>query len=336
MQMPGRKYAQANSGYRYGFGGKEKNDEIVGEGNIFDYGFRIYNPRLGRFLSVDPLAPSFPWYTPYQYAGNKPIWAVDLDGLEETAYTMYLDRVFSNPKTAAKFHEDMKPLQKPAMYVTGALAVATLAVIAPETLPFIFRGAMWASNPVNQGLAVTIGGFALEMINPDPNYSINLPGPGDELGKAVKLLFKTKASKTVEAVIQQSARFANQSEVKWFGKLLSEGKNVTLLAEKANQKNADFIVNGVVTELKTITGVKNESGKIAQAINDRIKRASKQARSIIVDVTEQAGASIDVVKQGLKKYWGQGSKDAIRVVGKDFDQTFTKADLLPTKTTKNP
>ncbi len=44
---------------------------------------RIYDPRAGRFLSVDPITSQYPWYTPYQFAGNKPIWAVDLDGLEE-------------------------------------------------------------------------------------------------------------------------------------------------------------------------------------------------------------------------------------------------------------
>jgi hypothetical protein len=36
-----------------------------------------------RFMSVDPLTKSYPWYTPYQFAGNKPIRFVDLDGLEE-------------------------------------------------------------------------------------------------------------------------------------------------------------------------------------------------------------------------------------------------------------
>jgi hypothetical protein len=56
---------------------------VYGEGNVYDYGFRIYNPRLGKFLSVDPLTKSYPWYTPYQFAGNKPIVAIDLDGLEE-------------------------------------------------------------------------------------------------------------------------------------------------------------------------------------------------------------------------------------------------------------
>jgi RHS repeat-associated protein len=87
--MPGRNYSQANTKYRYGFNGKEKDNDIAGEGNIYDYGFRIYNPRLGRFLSVDPLSSSYPFYTPYQFAGNKPIAAIDLDGLEEFVVIYY-------------------------------------------------------------------------------------------------------------------------------------------------------------------------------------------------------------------------------------------------------
>ncbi|PKP12727.1 MAG: hypothetical protein CVU08_08970 [Bacteroidetes bacterium HGW-Bacteroidetes-3] len=70
------------SDYRYGFNGKEKDDEIKGEGVQYDYGFRIYDPRVSRFLSQDPLFRTYPWFTPYQFAGNSPIWAIDLDGLE--------------------------------------------------------------------------------------------------------------------------------------------------------------------------------------------------------------------------------------------------------------
>ena len=69
--------------YPSGFNGKENDNEIKGVGNQQDYGMRTYDPRLGKFLSVDPLTKDYPWYTPYQFAGNKPIWAVDLDGKEE-------------------------------------------------------------------------------------------------------------------------------------------------------------------------------------------------------------------------------------------------------------
>ena len=37
---------------------------------------------VSRFLSVDPLARQYPWFSPYQFAGNMPIAAIDLDGLE--------------------------------------------------------------------------------------------------------------------------------------------------------------------------------------------------------------------------------------------------------------
>ena len=64
------------------FNGKEFDPEVAGNGNQYDYGFRIYNPRIGRFLSVDPLTRSYPMLTPYQFASNTPIQAIDLDGLE--------------------------------------------------------------------------------------------------------------------------------------------------------------------------------------------------------------------------------------------------------------
>jgi RHS repeat-associated protein len=81
MVKENRNYSSLN--YRYGFNGKENDNEIKGVGNQQDYGFRIYDPRLGKFLSVDPLAPSYPYYSPYSFAGNKPIVFVDIDGLEE-------------------------------------------------------------------------------------------------------------------------------------------------------------------------------------------------------------------------------------------------------------
>jgi RHS repeat-associated protein len=72
----------SSSKYRYGFNDKEKDDAIEGAGNDYDYGDRMYDARLGRFLSVDPMTDEFAWWTPYQFAGNSPIWAKDLDGDE--------------------------------------------------------------------------------------------------------------------------------------------------------------------------------------------------------------------------------------------------------------
>lgn len=66
----------------FGFNGMLR-DKSFGRVTHLDYKNRILNPAIGRFLSRDPLAKSFPWYTPYQFAGNSPIANIDLDGLEE-------------------------------------------------------------------------------------------------------------------------------------------------------------------------------------------------------------------------------------------------------------
>jgi RHS repeat-associated protein len=80
MQMPGRSYSNGQDGYRYGFNGKENDNEVKGEGNQQDYGMRIYDPRLGKFLSVDPMASKMPGEGPYSSMGNNPILNIDPDG----------------------------------------------------------------------------------------------------------------------------------------------------------------------------------------------------------------------------------------------------------------
>ena len=83
MEMPGR--TLASGGYRFGFNGKEKDtDGEWGTQTHYDYGFRIYEPGIGRFLSVDPLMKEYPMLTPYQFASNTPIAAIDFDGLESS------------------------------------------------------------------------------------------------------------------------------------------------------------------------------------------------------------------------------------------------------------
>ncbi len=83
MELVGRTYSSPK--YRYGFNGKEKDDEVKGSGTQYDYGFRIYDPRVGRFLSVDPISDEYPELTPYQFASNGPITFFDRDGLESAA-----------------------------------------------------------------------------------------------------------------------------------------------------------------------------------------------------------------------------------------------------------
>lgn len=94
--MVGRAFS--SDAYRYGFNGKENDDEVKGvEGSQQDYGMRVYDPRLGKFLSVDPLSGIYSWLSPYQFAGNMPIYTTDINGLEPEKILNEGERLLGTP-----------------------------------------------------------------------------------------------------------------------------------------------------------------------------------------------------------------------------------------------
>jgi RHS repeat-associated protein len=78
MLLPNR-HGSSDS-YRYGFNNMEKDDEIKGEGNSYDFGARMYDPRVFRWLSGDPAYNEYPSHSPYNFALNNPIINKDPDG----------------------------------------------------------------------------------------------------------------------------------------------------------------------------------------------------------------------------------------------------------------
>ena len=79
MEMPGRGKPGPAVGYRYGFNGQEKDDEIgIGEGNSYTAMFWQYDSRLGRRWNVDPVVK--PWESSYVCFSSNPISYIDPDG----------------------------------------------------------------------------------------------------------------------------------------------------------------------------------------------------------------------------------------------------------------
>ena len=81
--MPGRSYD--NGGYRYFFNGQEADNEVLGDGALHAFEYRMHDTRIGRFWSVDPLAGDYPYWSTYQFAGLMPTWYGELEGLEPVA-----------------------------------------------------------------------------------------------------------------------------------------------------------------------------------------------------------------------------------------------------------
>jgi len=89
--LPGR---SSTSNYRYGFNGMEQDPELHGAGNSYDFGARLYNPRLGRWLSRDAMAHKYMDLTPYAFAANNPLYYRDPDGNDIDPTTSFMNHPY--------------------------------------------------------------------------------------------------------------------------------------------------------------------------------------------------------------------------------------------------
>jgi RHS repeat-associated protein len=96
VELDGR---TVSGGYRLGFQNQEKDDEVKGEGNSINYTFRMHDPRLGRWLSMDLLTEYFPETSPFVFVNNIPIWEIDPDGKVVVLYDYNGNKVATISKT---------------------------------------------------------------------------------------------------------------------------------------------------------------------------------------------------------------------------------------------
>ena len=78
--------------YTFGFNGQHKDNEIKGVGNSLDFGARIYDSRLGKWLSLDPLQSKYPFASPYNFVSNNPIKFIDVDGRDYSTKVNHTER----------------------------------------------------------------------------------------------------------------------------------------------------------------------------------------------------------------------------------------------------
>jgi RHS repeat-associated protein len=82
-----------STGYRYGFNGQEGDGEIYGDKLNYAFQYRMYDARIGRFWSVDPLKSDYPWNSTYAFAENRVIDGIDLEGQEWKSQHKWSDKV---------------------------------------------------------------------------------------------------------------------------------------------------------------------------------------------------------------------------------------------------
>lgn len=341
MIMPGRSFS--SSFYRYGFNGKENDNEVKGEGNQQDYGMRIYDPRIGKFLSVDPITKQYPELTPYQFASNRPIDGIDQDGLEWEPYWSSTVPAKLASLKATLSPERYNQLDRRGFNIVAGGLAGSFGVGAGVAA----YGSFWSwfpsllYNPVVH--TEIIGGIAALAGYEGPD----IPSPGAKVNATFKRVWeewaitttkggreviKEELKRSAQLIMHSGSSFATQAEKSMAQKLLSEGNTVEVLAERAKDgvRTADYKINGVLTELKTVSNIKKtDADNLSEALAMTIRRSSGQGSSLILDVTGQAGASQAVAERALARYWSKGSKSDIRIIGEGYDKTYQRTDFYP-------
>jgi RHS repeat-associated protein len=73
-----------SSDNKYLYNGKELQDDVIGRGTLdwYDYGARMYDAAIVRFITIDPKTDTYTSQSPYLYASNNPVRFIDFMGLE--------------------------------------------------------------------------------------------------------------------------------------------------------------------------------------------------------------------------------------------------------------
>ena len=205
---------------RYKYNGKERDEET----GLYQYGMRYYAAWLCRFVSCDPLQFEYPHYTPYQYAGNKPITYVDLDGAEEMLSDLLnkgIDKVKNFGNNVKNFVGNIANSANPTE-LEGVAVTANLIRKAGNVQHFF--------NPNKEGDPELIEYANYFAENFDNNNVIHIFAHGlveENTGKCVGLSVYKDGQQSVIRDVEQFEQFLSENFDMW--KNRKEGEHTTIV-----------------------------------------------------------------------------------------------------------
>jgi RHS repeat-associated protein len=314
MLVPNRHGSSAS--YRYGFQGQEMDNEIKGEGNSLNYTFRMHDPRIGRFFARDPLEAKYPWYTPYQFSGNKIIQYQELEGSEEgeAAQYAYLYSYTLKNKTHAKAIQNAVK-----GYQLGQLAGVAILVDVYFTKGAISKellkqaGVQIAFNSIEQYFIKDK--FDPKTIIKDSFASLDIADATigvildkTELGKLQKIV-EIAAPSIIDVTYNDGAQVigvnkgAKQIIADAVANTVTQGL-ADYVTVKMNSEVVDRITNNIVEKIKaTVIEIKSVSNTVQQQKNEnklifkKVKEKDLSKNEVEIDNTSTNKPRIDKIKK---------------------------------------
>jgi RHS repeat-associated protein len=267
--MPGRNYSSNN--YRYGFNGKEKDNEVKGDGNSYDFDARMLDSRLGRWLSIDPKASKYPYFSPYLAFGNNPVYYIDPGG--ETLRVAQPDQV--------RFIED-------ASKVLGEDATNLFSFDECGDVSMTKVGQMksFANNLLGTNKGDVFGGV-IKVLNSDDVTEIHYVAsgiasvPNPETGD----LITTEKGKTVNTAIDSygGEMTIEKGQIKSLEIKDMKNNHIFLSKEKIHNKSGDKRENNLFHAIGHILFQKNSEQEKVIDYDNKARRETGDAEKEVDD-----------------------------------------------------
>jgi len=258
---------------KYQYNGKEKQDQE----RMYDYGARFYDPIVGRWNVVDPLAEKMRSYTPYSYVWNNPMRFIDPDGMAGDV-----------------------PWYKKIGKAVGNFVVGTINLIAA---PLNLIGAMHAGGDQKKGSQ----GYNYHKAEAKKEFANTVIGYGSGvvLGKAVGIAGEFIGKSAAGEVL---GKWVSESTTGWSKRTVSYQEQISGVeagtAFEVNGVRFDGVRNGELLEAKSSydafvnskTGEFQNWFKGADALIDQAKRQIQAANGTPVEWNFSSEKSLNATR----------------------------------------
>ncbi|OAV43913.1 hypothetical protein A3850_005135 [Lewinella sp. 4G2] len=290
---------------KFSFAGKEISDVT----NLYDFGARHYDPSIGKWSSIDPLADSFAPLSPYNYSFNNPVFYIDPSG------------------------------ESPISIFAKAVAKAGLRRAAKETVERLIKNRLKAY--MSKGWAKQLGQDALDAIDLATSqawweYVIEfVPVAGDAYG-AAKLGEQGyaiyKITQRFEALASSASKIAGKAWKKLGLNSSLSGKGADIIeryTKKFNNQGDHLSESDLVGATKDLfgRGIKKSDGtywdhigEVRQALGGMGKQLAKLRKQI--DSGDFDGDSLEAAESLYKEV--QKRKDQVQKVLKQAERKARK------------
>ena len=291
MGIKEREWKDSTFSYRYGFNGQEKDDEVSGEGNTLDFGARIYDSRLGRWMSIDPQYVHYE--TPYSLNRNSPLIYVDKDGeLPIPVITGIIGAVANATVGIIKGESAKQVLARAGSgFIAGAVA-GLFPAGAAALAQGVGLGAISSTAVVTQtlgwftaGTATVMGSTAGAVVETPAKYILD-----KVLGNKTNYNSKSYANSIVLSIPLGLLGSAAD-------KVIGKGTNtISELYLGASAKQIKNIEKVIFQRLKTHAGdmgvdlSRNELKDLAGQISGKLSDANTSLVSVVVDAVEKTAS----------------------------------------------